>query len=424
MVGQSQSEAERADGSPFAWLRAGLVIGLVASCVTVGVAAIAQSPTWTHDLDPSALFLAALAGAFLATYATKFGTLRALGVAVLLAMLFVPTGLVAAGTLLGGGVLGGVMTLACLFRLREAGWLCSERLHWPDTGQTPLRKTSPFQADPLWDRLLLAVLVSLLLALVVFVNGEALDLEVSALFHDSRRGFTLNHSEALQTLREVYWTAVLATVVVSLVLFFHGMRATSPNIPARVSGYVLAGLLVGPGLLANAVLKSNFGRVRPADVEAFGGEGSFTLPFQIAGKCTSNCSFVSGEGSGISMLAIVLTTLAWPHLGSRRAWILTGIVLVAGFGIGLRVAMGRHFLSDTVFAVLLMAFVALLLYRWLRIGELRGALSMDGLSKDLKAFGSYLAGGSGAAQSLREDSRWIVSEVLGMVRALWKGTSE
>ena len=109
-------------------------------------------------------------------------------------------------------------------------------------------------------------------------------------------------------------------------------------------------MALGPGLLANTVFKDHWGRARPAQIEAFGGSHHFTPAPLPAAQCARNCSFVSGHAAlGFSLVAFAF--LLPP--GRRRH---RGIAAALGFGalVGLvRIAQGGHFLSDVVYAGLL-----------------------------------------------------------------------
>ena len=121
-------------------------------------------------------------------------------------------------------------------------------------------------------------------------------------------------------------------------------------------------MALGPGLLANVVLKDHWGRARPTQIEAFGGTRQFTPAPLPASQCTRNCSFVSGHAAlGFSLVgfAFLLPTARW----RRRA-----IAATLGFGalIGLvRIVQGGHFLSDVVYAGLLVYGTTALLYWWI-----------------------------------------------------------
>jgi membrane-associated phospholipid phosphatase len=105
-------------------------------------------------------------------------------------------------------------------------------------------------------------------------------------------------------------------------------------------------LIAAPGLVANAVLKSHWGRPRPIEVSAFGGSLEFVPWFSPFGGCDSNCSFVSGEAaSAFSLLAIAII------LPQRYRVPAVAAAIVYGLVVGLmRIAMGGHFLSDILFA--------------------------------------------------------------------------
>jgi membrane-associated phospholipid phosphatase len=120
--------------------------------------------------------------------------------------------------------------------------------------------------------------------------------------------------------------------------------------------------VIGPGVLANTIFKDHWGRARPTQIEAFGGSHRFTPAPLPAAECERNCSFVSGHAAlGFSLLALAFLL---PPSSSRRR----GEVVALGFGglVGLgRIAQGGHFLSDVVYAGLLVYGTTALLYWWI-----------------------------------------------------------
>jgi lipid A 4'-phosphatase len=129
---------------------------------------------------------------------------------------------------------------------------------------------------------------------------------------------------------------------------------------------ITALFILGPGVLVNLVLKSVSGRARPADVTLFGGDANFTPAWLFSDQCVSNCSFVSGEGSGAAAL-VISGVLVLLELRSRLGdfWLrigTTALVLLGVMAAAQRVATGRHFLSDTVFAILLIFGLAVVLH--------------------------------------------------------------
>ncbi len=124
--------------------------------------------------------------------------------------------------------------------------------------------------------------------------------------------------------------------------------------PARAIGaFLLASLLLGPGLVVNAVLKEHWGRARPHQVVEFGGSQPFTPALLPANHCERNCSFVSGHSAiGFWWLAL---GLAWPAWRWRAMAL--GVVLGGALSV-VRIMQGGHFLSDTVFSFLVVWGVA------------------------------------------------------------------
>lgn len=224
------------------------------------------------------------------------------------------------------------------------------------------------------DRQSLVLLAALLVAAVVFSLWPGLDLAVSAFFYTPGSGFALEQSPPLVATRWAIWYLAEATVALALAgsalaLF----RRRLLGLQARIWGFVVLLFALGPGLLVNGLLKSYWGRARPADIVPFGGTQSFTPALQPADQCASNCSFVSGEGASsvaFAIAAIVVLSAFGRRLPEwvRRAGV--SLAVIIGFtGAALRVATGRHFLSDTVFAALFVAAIALILHRVLRLSN-------------------------------------------------------
>lgn len=122
--------------------------------------------------------------------------------------------------------------------------------------------------------------------------------------------------------------------------------------------FMIAVLVVGPGVVANLVFKDNMGRARPRDVIEFGGTKAFTPPLVWSSECPRNCSFVSGEASAMFAPFFALALLL-PRF--RLGLLATGIA--AGFLVGMvRIVQGAHFLSDILFAGIFMALTVGLLH--------------------------------------------------------------
>ena len=211
---------------------------------------------------------------------------------------------------------------------------------------------------PTYLRLLIWLLAATLLVSAVFLAFPEVDIAASRLFY--RGGFWLYKIPFLQTLRlGLIWGMYAFALFVLAVFIIRLLRRQ----PLRAWGFSLAVILVGPLGLVNGVFKTYWGRARPADITLFGGDKTFTPAWYYADQCDFNCSFTSGEGGAIATVALLAVFLAWPHLQrSGRRWLGAALGALVVLTAGLRVAVGQHFLSDTLLSILLCALVAVLLY--------------------------------------------------------------
>ncbi len=218
--------------------------------------------------------------------------------------------------------------------------------------------------------------VAFVLALVVFAVWPGLDIAVSSWFYRPDSGFWLAEDPWVEGVRNLVWDLSILVFVLSAAAFVAalvGRRAREAR--GRIAGFIFLLYLLGPILLVDGILKRFWGRARPATIIEFGGDRMFTPPWLPSDQCASNCSFVSGEGSAAAALALSFLVLApiARRILPRAAFVLyvaAGLLLPAA-GLALRVMTGRHFVSDTVFAVLFVSGIALVLHRLL-LTERRG----------------------------------------------------
>jgi lipid A 4'-phosphatase len=123
-------------------------------------------------------------------------------------------------------------------------------------------------------------------------------------------------------------------------------------------------LAMGPGIVANLILKDQWGRARPKQVAEFGGSKIFTPPLIPAKQCPRNCSFVSGEAAAI-FLPFYAAALVVPQWAAALAAAGTLLGLASG---AVRISQGGHFLSDVIFAGVFMGLTVVLVY-WAVLGR-------------------------------------------------------
>ncbi len=190
--------------------------------------------------------------------------------------------------------------------------------------------------------------IAFVLLALLFVAWPEIDLTVAALFHQNGWAWLQPDSplvawpyQGLPHFGRLLIMVFLALWLASFVRRFAWLRAQR-----LLFVFLLAGAVVGPVLVVDAGLKNHFGRARPAQTEAFGGNLAFTPAFAISDQCHRNCSFVSGHVATTAFI-MILGWLGSPRL--RRRWLLASLAAAAYMSL-IRMSVGGHFLSDCLFA--------------------------------------------------------------------------
>jgi lipid A 4'-phosphatase len=217
----------------------------------------------------------------------------------------------------------------------------------------------------------------LLLAGAVCFAVPAVDLWVSRALYSEPAGFVGQRHAWVTWLRNgliVFYFGCLAASIAGWIAAFWTKRAWF-GVDLRKWSFLVLCLSLGPGLVANLILKDQWGRARPKSVVEFGGEKQFTRALLPTNQCKRGCSFVSGEASSVFVPFYAAAAIV-------PQWAATLLVAgtVGGFVTGaVRMSQGAHFLSDIVFAGLFMALLVLALSRLLRPrAETRKAASAQG----------------------------------------------
>jgi lipid A 4'-phosphatase len=214
--------------------------------------------------------------------------------------------------------------------------------------------------------LLIALAVAAVVGLL-FGLYPKLDLDLAGVFFDpARDGFWARTAPPVLWLRDL--ARAIVTVLVAPAILAPVVKLVAPRrpmlIPGRAAVLLIVTLALAPGVLTNLILKDHWGRPRPIDVVAFGGDLQFLPWWDPRGACEDNCSFVAGEPSGAfwTLAPALLLPAPWRALAGAAA-------LAFGTGIGIvRMAGGGHFFSDIAFAGVFTFLVIWLvhgfLYRW------------------------------------------------------------
>lgn len=200
------------------------------------------------------------------------------------------------------------------------------------------------------------LLAGFLVSSIVFVTYPHVDLRVAGLFYDG--GFYMATQTWTQLLHtSVTWFIVASVAsIIGIYLFNRFARKNLFGIDGRKLVYMLLVLALGAGLIVNGLLKEEFGRARPRDVQDFGGTLHFTPAFVITSECSHNCSFSSGDAAGAFFgLAFVLAS------SRRRVASAVGMGYAVAVSVS-RIASGAHWFSDTVVSFFIMLIIADALY--------------------------------------------------------------
>lgn len=184
--------------------------------------------------------------------------------------------------------------------------------------------------------------------LLAGVAVPQVDLMVSGWFFEPPNLFYLRNVPLLEAIRRGTPPVVVGVAVgVGLVgLAALVLKKRLFGLDGRRGFYLLATLALGPGLLANGILKEFWGRARPTTIHEFGGSRLFSPALIPSDQCTHNCSFVSGHAAA-AFWAISFALLAPPRW---RPAALAAALVCGGLMGFVRVAQGGHFLSDVVYA--------------------------------------------------------------------------
>ncbi|MCE2993904.1 MAG: phosphatase PAP2 family protein [Alphaproteobacteria bacterium] len=209
----------------------------------------------------------------------------------------------------------------------------------------------------------ITILTAVILAAVFYLYPN-LDIDVSAHFYSPESGFFLKDKFWVLAIYNGVKLITILFVVIAAALLLKTFLKTKSLKPRYYRNIIFVTLvcLIGPGFIVHNIFKDHFGRPRPHQVEQFGGVAHFQKPFMISSECSQNCSFPSGHAS----VGFMFISLAMLYKGYKRKAI-TALSIFLGLGIGfIRIVQGGHFLSDVMFAgvvVFLTAYILEMMFK-------------------------------------------------------------
>lgn len=208
---------------------------------------------------------------------------------------------------------------------------------------------------------LIAVAAVGLVGALVFLGNPQIDVDVARLLYLGEGRFFGRAHRWVEWVRNVFVVFYFGCIAVALVGLFRSRKSGSAWLGWRFLHWLFMAICLGagPGLVANLILKDQWGRARPGHVTEFGGKKTFSPPLIPVRECPKNCSFVSGEAS-----SMYIPFYAAAALMPQNAVVLVASGTVFGLAAGLvRMAQGGHFLSDVIYAGVFMAITVLVTRR-------------------------------------------------------------
>ena len=209
--------------------------------------------------------------------------------------------------------------------------------------------------------------VALLTGLSIPMWTGDLDVRVATRFYAPGMGWPHGGEEPWRFLYHYGVVPAWVVAVSALGVLVASFRSPRWRRHRRAAAFLVLAMAVGPGVMVNDVFKEHWGRPRPRDLAAFGGDREYVRPLVKSPHENGN-SFVSGHAAtGFYLLT--------PYFLLRRRWKkravgVLGLGLAYGSLVGLaRMTQGAHFLSDVLWALGFVYLTGLALFYVMRLAS-------------------------------------------------------
>ena len=213
--------------------------------------------------------------------------------------------------------------------------------------QTNLEMTAkPSRHFLFWLDFFIPVLV--LAAGTVIFRVTSLDLELQSHFFSPASHWVGGGVPLFQLVYHYGNLPALLVAIAGLLLFIQSYRRQFVLKWRRIGLFLVLGMVLGPGLIVNLLLKDNWGRPRPREVEQFGGKFAYERVLSRDPDSPGK-SFPCGHATmGYYFFGLYL-------LLRRERKLLAALVFAFAFSYGgvigvARMAQGGHFASDVLWA--------------------------------------------------------------------------
>lgn len=205
-----------------------------------------------------------------------------------------------------------------------------------------------------------------LFAITVFVFRQInLDWQVQNAFYNNASGWFLKNHPVFRFVYHYGNIPALLLAIGGLLLFGLSFQVRRFTRWRRIGLFLTLAMLLGPGLIINAILKDNWGRPRPRNVIDYGGKYKYEQVLSVD-PSSPGLSFPCGHCSMGFFLMV-----PWFVLRKRKAALaLTSLLTGIGYGalIGAaRMAQGGHWCSDVIVSGLIVYLTGAVLFYVLKL---------------------------------------------------------
>lgn len=204
------------------------------------------------------------------------------------------------------------------------------------------------------------IIVSTLLLSSFFIDKYNLDLKLAAFFYEEQERFWLLDSISICLFLYRYGTIPGLIITISLLILW-ALSFYSKRLVTYRKDFLLCflAIVIGGGVIVNAVLKDHFGRPRPRQVIEFGGKWAFKPPL-IPGIPGKGKSFPCGH---CAMGFVPVVGIFLYYRSKKIAF--TSFLLTITYGVMVsvtRIGQGAHFLSDAIWSLGIMLLTSAVLF--------------------------------------------------------------
>jgi len=209
------------------------------------------------------------------------------------------------------------------------------------------------------------LVLALLAGATALISATGLDLALESRFYLAGKGWQLTD---LNPWYGLYHYGILPAYLLcgaALALLVAGYFRAAAARWRKSALFLVLLMALGPGLLVNTVFKDHWGRPRPRQMQAFGGDRQFHEVWE-RGEGRAGRSFPSGHASAAFYLMAPYFVLRARNRYRARLVLLAGVSYGVLMGVA-RMVQGGHFPSDVLWAGGIVYLVGLSLYYLLRL---------------------------------------------------------